>query len=179
MSTAEPPPTATPPGFAKPPQAVRRDLLRLAGWIAVPLLVLLLVGQVLLADRARLGTDAEWRPRLLALCRVAGCRLPPWHEPAAFHVTARELSPHPTARGVLLVSASFRNDARFAQAWPVLELTLSNLDGEPLGLRRFLPREYLGGAPASALIAPGQSASITLEVLDPGKRAVSFEFAFR
>lgn len=174
---SEPPPT-TGPAFAKPPQAVRRDLLRLAGWILVPLLALLLVLQVLLADRARLAADARWRPRIASLCRVVGCALPPWRQPSAFRVTARELRPHPSAPGVLLVSASFRNDAAFAQAWPVLELSLANLDGEPLGLRRFRPDEYLGAAPESALIGPGQSASLTLEVLDPGKRAVSFEFAF-
>ena len=173
------PSTSGAPAFAKPPQAVRRDLLRLAGWIVVPLLLALLVLQVLLADRARLAADAEWRPRLRALCRVAGCALPPWHEPSAFHVTARELRPHPSVPGVLLVTATFRNDARYAQAWPLLQLSLANLDGEPLGLRRFRPRDYLGADPATPLIAPGQSASVTLEVLDPGKRAVSFEFAFR
>ena len=167
------------PGFAKPPQAVRRDLLRLAGYVAVPLLALLLVAQVVIADRARLAADASWRPRMQALCRIAGCRLPPWREPSAFAVTARDLRPHPSVPGVLLVTATFRNDARFAQAWPTLQLSLANLDGEALGLRRFQPREYLGAPPSSALIAPGQSASVTLEVADPGKRAVSFEFAFR
>lgn len=166
------------PAFAKPPQAARRDLLRLAGWIAVPLLALLLVLQVLLADRARLAADAHWRPRIAAVCRVFACQLPAWREPRAFRVMARELRPHPSAPGVLLVTATFRNDAAFAQAWPMLELSLANLDGEPLGLRRFRPDEYLGATPESALIAPGQSASLTLEVLDPGKRAVSFEFAF-
>ena len=173
------PPAKAPPAFAKPPQAIRRDLLRLTGWIAVPLLAALLVLQVLLADRARLSADATWRPRMLALCRLAGCTLPPWREPSAFHVTARDLRPHPSAPGALLVTATFRNDARFPQAWPVLQLSLANLDGEPLGLRRFQPHEYLGAEPSTALVAPGQSASVTLEVLDPGKRAVSFEFGFR
>lgn len=178
-STTEPAPGKPAPAFAKPPQAVRRGLLRLAGWIAVPLLLALLVLQVLLADRARLAADADWRPRMQALCRLAGCTLPPWREPSAFHVTARDLRPHPSAPGVLLVTATFRNDARYAQAWPMLQLSLANLDGEPLGLRRFQPREYLGSEPGTPLIGPGQSASVTLEVLDPGKRAVSFEFAFR
>jgi hypothetical protein len=112
------------------------------------------------------------------LCSIVQCRLPPWHEPTAFHITARELRPHPSAQGVLLVTASFRNDAAFAQPWPQLQLSLANLDGEALGQRRFAPRDYLGTEPSNALIGPGQSASVTLEVLDPGKRAVSFEFEF-
>ncbi len=166
------------PEFTRPARKPLRDWLRIGGWIAVPVLIASLVLQVLIADRARLAADANWRPRMEMLCGLLRCKLPPWREPNAFHITARELRPHPSAQGVLLVTASFRNDAAFAQAWPQLQLSLANLDGEPLGLRRFAPREYLGGTPSSALIGPGQSASVTLEVLDPGKRAVSFDFQF-
>lgn len=145
--------------------------------LAVVLTAVLLL-QSVLADRARLAADADWRPSLERLCGLLRCRLPPWHETGAFRVTARDVRPHPSVPGALLVTASFRNDAAFAQAWPQLELSLSDLDGQALGLRRFAPREYLGSAPASALIAPGQSASVTLEILDPGKRAVAFNFEF-
>jgi hypothetical protein len=166
------------PEFTQPAPRKARDWLRLGGWLAVPVLIATLVLQVLIADRARLAADATWRPRMEMLCRALHCQLPPWHEPSAFHVTARELRPHPSAQGVLLVTASFRNDAAFAQAWPQLQLSLANLDGEALGQRRFAPRDYLGAEPSNPLIGPGQSASVTLEVLDPGKRAVSFEFEF-
>lgn len=148
----------------------------------MPLLALalfaLLVLQIMLADRARLAADPAWRPRLLALCGVLGCRLPPWHEPSAFKLTARDVRPHPSAPGVLLISVSFRNDALFPQAWPQLELSLADIEGQPLGLRRFSPREYLGTTPPGKLLAPAQSASVSLEVLDPGKRAVAFSFDF-
>ena len=79
---------------------------------------------------------------------------------------------------MLLVTLSFRNDARWAQPWPLMEIALHDLDGQALGLRRFAPAEYLGSPPAQALVAPGQSASATLEILDPGKRAVAFTFDF-
>ncbi len=95
------------------------------------------------------------------------------------HIISREIRPHPSAPGVLLVTATFRNDAAFAQAWPQLQLSLTNLDGESFGLRRFSPREYLGSDPATPLIGAGQSATITLEIVDPGRRAVAFGFEFR
>lgn len=149
------------------------------GWAGlVVALGLLLLLQLVLADRARLAGDANWRPRLELACGMLGCDLPPWHAPDDFRVTTREVQPHPTVPGVLLITASFRNDARWAQAWPVLEIALQDLDGQALGLRRFQPVEYLGSPPASPLIAPGQSASATLEILDPGKRAVAFTFDF-
>lgn len=147
-------------------------------WLLVLGLAAALMLQVVLADRARLAADAAWRPRLLAVCGVLGCSLPAWHEPDAFRVTNREVRPHPGAPGVLLVTTSFRNDARWPQAWPLMEVALHDLDGQALGLRRFEPTEYLGSPPASAMIAPGQSAIATLEIVDPGKRAVAFTFDF-
>jgi hypothetical protein len=151
---------------------------RHGGWALVPLLLGLLVLQVLVADRARLAADPAWRPRIVALCGVLGCEVPDWREPTAFRVTSRDVRPHPNAVGALLVTATFRNDARFAQAWPRLQLTLANPEGEALGLRRFGPREYFGSDPSQPRIGAGESATVSLAVIDPGKRAVSFEVGF-
>jgi len=168
--------TASAPRFIRtePSQPRRRWGLPLAALALFGLLIL----QIILADRARLATDREWRPRLLALCGLLRCNLPPWHEPKAFTLIAKDVRPHPKVPGVLVVSASFRNDARFAQPWPQLELSLADIDGQALGLRRFSPREYLGTAPPGTPLAPAQSVSLSLEVLDPGKRAVAFSFDF-
>jgi hypothetical protein len=149
------------------------------GWAgAVVVLSVALALQLMLADRYRLAGDAGWRPRLEWLCGVLGCSLPAWREPDALRVTSRDVRPHPKVPGVLLVTLSFRNDARWPQPWPLLEIALHDLDGQALGLRRFAPTEYLGSPPAQPLIAPGQSASATLEIVDPGKRAVAFTFDF-
>jgi hypothetical protein len=147
-------------------------------WLAVPVLGALLALQIAVADRARWAADPAWRPRIEQMCALLRCSVPAWREASAFHITSREIRPHPSAAGVLLVTASFRNDAAFAQDWPRLQLSLSDLNGQSLGLRRFIPREYLGSEPATRRIGPGQSASITLEILDPGKRAVAFSFDF-
>ena len=171
------PPTS--PGFARKPNDWPRRLARAsAGWALALLLAALLVLQILVADRARLAADAAWRPRLEALCGVLGCDLPAWREPTALRVTSREMRPHPSVPGALLVTASFSNQSRFPQAWPQLELSLTDLDGQALGLRRFTPTEYLGSAPRSERIAPGQSAIVTLEIADPGRRALAFGIEF-
>ncbi|MEO8160185.1 MAG: DUF3426 domain-containing protein [Arenimonas sp.] len=174
---SESPVAANSPVFARPRVLAVKPRGRWA-WGIVPVLALALLLQFAVADRARLAADRDWRPRIAALCELLRCTLPPWREPAALHLTSRDLRPHPTLPGVLVVSASFRNDAPFAQPWPQLQLSLQNLDGESLGLRRFAPREYLGAAPATTRIGAGQSASIRLEILDPGKRAVAFGFEF-
>ncbi|HBD19821.1 MAG TPA: DUF3426 domain-containing protein [Arenimonas sp.] len=166
------------PRFAVASPAVPRRALPWGWWLAAALLALALGLQLALADRARLAGDPAWRPRLETLCGLLGCDLPAWHEPAAFRVTSREVRRHPEDPRALLITTSFRNDARWAQPWPVMEVALHDIDGQALGLRRFQPREYLGSPPARPRIEPGQSASATLEILDPGQRAVAFTFDF-
>lgn len=166
------------PSFARPASATPRRPLPWGWFGAASLLAITLLLQLALADRVRLATDARWRARLETVCDALGCDLPPWREPGAFRVTNREVRPHPGAPGALLVTTSFRNDARWPQPWPQVEIALHDIDGQALGLRRFGPLDYLGGPPATDLIAPGQSATATLEILDPGKRAVAFTFDF-
>ena len=146
--------------------------------VAIIALALLLALQWLLADRARLAADPGWRPVVAAACGVLRCSLPPWHEPAAFVLLERDVRPHPDAAGALRITASFRNDAAWAQAWPDVVLTLSDIDGRPLGTRAFTAAEYLDGAASSALLDSGQGAVIHMDVLEPGPGAVSFAFDF-
>ena len=141
-------------------------------WLLVVLLAI-----VPIADRDELARDPDWRPRVTVICNAVGCSLPPWREPTAFSITARDFSPHPSVHGARLVTVSFRNDAQFAQAWPKLELTASDLNGRVVGQRRFGPHEYLGNAPDSPVLQPGQAASARLEIVDPN--AVSWDIEFR
>jgi hypothetical protein len=79
----------------------------------------------------------------------------------------------------LLVHATFVNRADFVQAYPVLQVSFSDVSGTPVALRRFGPEEYLPEiALADKGMAPGQQSLVMLEVIDPGERAVSFQFDF-
>lgn len=149
-------------------------------WAVLGVLALALVLQVLLADRARLAGDAAWRPALTTLCDALGCSLPPWREPQAFAMLDRDVRPVPEVPGVLQAQATFRNDARWPQPWPVLMLTLKDADGRTLGARALRPSEYLprDGA-ASATLGPGQSAQVAVRVREPSANVVAFSFDFR
>jgi hypothetical protein len=148
-------------------------------WLAGFALLVLLLATYPIADRQRLARDAGWRPALQSLCNTVGCTLPSWSDTTAFEVTARDVRPHPSAKGALLITVSFRNNAQFAQDWPMLELSMSDLNGREIGMRRFRVQEYLGSAPKTPQIAAGQSANATLEVVDPGRDAVAYNFEFR
>ncbi|MEN1973030.1 DUF3426 domain-containing protein [Luteimonas sp. MJ204] len=145
---------------------------------AIVALALLLLLQWLLADRARLAADPAWRPVVARACELLRCSLPPWREPAAFVLLERDVRPHPQAANALRIAASFRNDAAWPQPWPGIVLTLSDIDGRPLGTRAFTAAEYLGGEPPSELLGSGQGAMIRMDVLEPGPGAVGFAFDF-
>lgn len=167
------------PTFARPRARVRAPRAPVWQWIALCVLALLLALQILLADRARLATDARWRPLLSTLCGVLHCELPVWHEPDAFTMLDRDVRPAADQPGVLRVQASFRNDARWNQAWPYLQLSLSDADGRVIGSRVFAPEDYLGHAPpAGETLAPGQSGRIDFRVREPAAGTSAFTFDF-
>ncbi len=91
----------------------------------------------------------------------------------------RNVQPHARIPGALRVTATFRNQARWAQPWPTLVLTLSEADGRVSGARAFSPAEYLGAAPTQNGIESGQTAAIAMDVLEPSQEAIAFDFQFR
>lgn len=184
-ATAEPPvATASPtqpatkalPSFARRRAALGATGLHWKSAAAIAALALLLALQLLLADRDRLAGDARWRPLLANVCGVLGCSLPPWREPEAFALLARDVRPHPSKPDVLHVTATFRNDARWPQPWPRVRLTLSDINGNAVAMRDFDARDYLGSTPEQAELRSGQSASIAMDVVESGARSVAFDF---
>lgn len=148
-------------------------------YAAIVALVVLLALQLLLAQRAELAASARWRPWVAGLCSALQCEIPAWHEPRAYTMLSRSVQPSPTMPGVLSVEANFRNDARWPQPWPTLMLTLSDIEGRDVGKRAFAPSEYRDRKHDSAdRLAPGQSATVRLQVREPAPRIVAFTFDF-
>lgn len=148
-------------------------------WLALAALSLLLLLQVLVADRNKLAADAGWRPLVIHVCATLGCSVPAWHQPGAFTMLSRDVSPIPGSAGALQVQATFRNDARWAQRWPVLVLSLSDADGRVVGSRAFTSPEYLGAAATQTELGAGQSAQVALQLHEPDPDVVAFAFDFR
>lgn len=165
------------PDFARK-RALRPQRNR--GWlVACALLLLTLGAQIAWSERASWIDDARVRSVLEPLCATLHCTLPLRHDSATLELLSRDIQPHPSVPGALIISATVRNDAPFAQAWPNVEVALSNLDDHLVAMRRFQPREYLADARMLGQgIAPGASAALVFEVADPGKDAVAFEFRF-
>jgi len=166
------------PAFAR----VHRTAPRARSWpwtLGATALLLSLIGELAWAGRSELLDDAHARPLLDRACATLGCRLPLRHDPAQLRLLSRDIRPHPSVPNALIISATLRNDADFAQAFPAVEITLSDLDENRIAMRRFQPQEYLGDSRSlGSGMQPGATAALVFEVADPGKNAVAFEFKF-
>jgi len=145
---------------------------------AALLLTFTLIAQYAYWDRYRLAQVSALRPALEALCAPLKCDLPLRHDLARVEMIEREVRDHPRVKDALLVSAAFVNRASYPQAYPVLQISFSDVAGTPVAVRRFTPEEYLRKKNAANGMAPGEQTLVMLEVVDPGKRAVSFQFDF-
>jgi predicted Zn finger-like uncharacterized protein len=166
------------PAFARA-QRTRSHTRNWPWAVGAAVLLFSLLAQIGYAERAPLLDDAQVRPWLDRACAELGCLLPLRHDPARLELLSRDIRPHPSVPNALIISATLRNDADFHQAWPEVEITLSDLDENRIAMRRFQPQEYLGDSRNIASgMASGATAALVFEVADPGKNAVAFEFKF-
>ncbi len=168
-----------PPTFAssRPASARRTNWLWHVGSTA---LLVLGLGQVGFAYRQELFQDPTVRPWLDALCARVDCLLPPRRDVGQLALVARDVRPHPSVPGALMISATVLNKAEFTQPFPIVEIVMSDLEDRRIAMRRFQPQDYVDSL---AVIGRGMptraSSTMNFEVLDPGKNAVAFEFRFR
>lgn len=142
-------------------------------------LVLVLAAQVAWASRISLVGDPATQAWALRACAHLDCRLPPIRAIAQLQLLSRDVRPDPDAKGALVITATFRNNARIRQPWPVVTVALTDLDNNVVAMRRFRPAEYMPDpARRAAGIGAGTTAAVAFEVADPGSRAVSFRFGF-
>jgi predicted Zn finger-like uncharacterized protein len=114
--------------------------------LAVPLLLLLLISQLLYHFRDALA--AHWpmtRPALQAMCLTLGCEVRPLRDVGALSIDASDLQVDPAHKGLLILTATVRNRAGYALAYPYLELTLTDSQDQVVVRRAFAPGEYLSG----------------------------------
>ncbi len=165
------------PTFARSRRAPARGNRR---WLAASAVLLLTLGaQIAWSQRANWIDDGRVRGVLEPLCARLHCQLPLRHDASALELLSRDIQPHPSVADALIISATLHNTAPYAQAWPTVEVALSDLDDKRIAMRRFQPRDYLADANTVAQgIAAGASSSLVFEVVDPGHNAVAFEFRF-
>jgi predicted Zn finger-like uncharacterized protein len=149
--------------MTRPP--VRRGVFRAWAGAAVALALLLLL-QIVHQNR-------DWAVSR-TLFGLLGSPAPAPANLSAYQLRQWGVTGDPDANGTLRLRASILNTAAQLQPYPLLRVTLADRFGKKIGARDFEPGEYLG-KPTARLLAPGERADATLEILDPGKNAEGFE----
>jgi predicted Zn finger-like uncharacterized protein len=146
-----------------------------AAWlIAAAAAALLLVVQVVHRNREWLAAHAPLGGTLGALYSKMGAPVSSSANLSAYQLRQWGVTGDPAGDGTLRVRASILNTAAQLEPFPLLRVTLANRFGGSIGTRDFEPSEYLG-KPIARLLAPGERADATLDILDPGKSAEGFE----
>jgi predicted Zn finger-like uncharacterized protein len=127
---------------------------------AIPVLVIALAAQAIFHFRDALA--AHWpqaRPMLARMCAAAGCVVRPLRDVGALSIDASDLQADPAHKGLLILSATIRNRAGYALAYPYLELTLTDSSDQIVVRRALAPEEYAGGTAdiGSGISANGES----------------------
>ncbi len=111
--------------------------------VAVPLLMLLLAGQVVFHYRDWIA--AHWpsaKPLLARACEPLGCVVRPLRDINAVSIDASDLQADPAHRGLLVLTATLRNQAPWTVAHPHLELTLTDSQDRTVVRRALSPSDY-------------------------------------
>jgi hypothetical protein len=155
----------------------RRGQRRLKPWVWASLSALLTV--ILLAQAAWFLRDTlvsqapQLRPLFEQACARLGCTLGLPKDAAQLQIIGSDLQTE--ANGRLILALTLGNRADYAQAWPMLVLTLTDARGQPLTRRSFAPSEYLGDPQRIAAgLPPLSEQALSLPLSVSGIRPMGF-----
>ncbi|GGO82317.1 hypothetical protein GCM10011348_23430 [Marinobacterium nitratireducens] len=109
------------------------------------------------------------------LCNQVRCNIPPRRDIDSIRNLQLVVRAHPQYQEALSVHLLLENDAGFDQPFPAIDLTFADIRGRTVAERRLQPGDYLDPALNPLRMRHREPYQINLEVLDPGRRAVSYE----
>ena len=136
-------------------------------WIIGSLVALVAIGlQCALAFRVELAVLwPEGRPALVALCDLAGCEVGLPAKVGLVGIEASDLHPDTAQPGRLVLTATLKNRAPFAQQFPHLELTLTDTADKAVARKVLAPADYLSAkAPVSDGMPSGADVAVAVGV---------------
>lgn len=138
-------------------------------WLAFTLsvaLLLVLLGQSVYFMRTEIAAlYPQSKPLLTQACQLLKCTVPLPQQIDLLTIDDSDMQEHLTYQNVLIFSSTLINHANFAQAYPNIELTLTNTEDEAVLRRTFKAAEYLLSPTSAALgIAAKEEIRIKLQL---------------
>ena len=134
--------------------------------VAALLMLLVLLAQAGYFFRADVAARLPaLKPALLGYCRMLRCSVPLPQHASLLNIESSGIEADPANQSQITLNALLRNRASYPQAFPDLELTLNNLQDEPLARRTFRPADYLPQSESEASgILPNHELYINLHL---------------
>lgn len=147
--------------LAKPKTKINYWLVLLSA-----LLALLAGVQTVFAKRTQIAAEyPQFKPYLLQACQAVKCEIPLPTNLDLLTIDDSDMQEDDSHQNVVKFSSVLVNNARFAQAYPNIELTLTSTDDEPVLRRLVKPKEYLNsGTDIVAGIAAREEMRIQLAI---------------
>jgi predicted Zn finger-like uncharacterized protein len=172
-----PPPSAAAPPAITLPEPPRPKPPARAWRFGAVLLAIVLATEITYAYRSPIAQQYPvLRPFLESVCNAAGCTVAYSREDALLKLEDSELLEVPGKPDEIALNARIRNLAPFAQEYPHVELTLTDLTGQAAIRRVLRPTDYLGRpVRAGETIAAGGDLSVQLRLETPRIKATGYE----
>jgi predicted Zn finger-like uncharacterized protein len=107
-------------------------------------LLLLLASQSVYFWRSAIAQAwPQTRGYLEGVCASLGCEVAPAQELTQLNIESSTLEADASRPGVVVLQATLQNVAPFVQRYPHLQLTLTGVNDEVLGIKTFAPHDYL------------------------------------
>ena len=147
--------------------------------LAILLLIAALAAEYLWFNQPQVLQDSRLKPVMDMLCEHTECERLQRRDPSQIEMISRNIYTHPNEKNALMVSTTLVNHASYAQPYPDVQIDFSNVRGELIASRRFLPEEYLpADSEMTDLLESGVPVTFGLEIRDPGNEAITYEFSF-
>ena len=148
--------------------------------VGVFLLILVLGAEAAYAFRAQVAQRfPQARPWLAQACAPLHCSVPWPQDELQLRTEDSDLYEVPGTPGEFLLTARVRNLAAVPQAYPYMDLTLTDRTGQTAAKRVLKPADYLGRTPAGGeALAPGADLAIQLRIATPRLRPTGYHVEF-
>ena len=178
-------PHVVPEQFRENPSDRSNSVIATILWsVGILLLTATLFIEYLWFNRDEFSQTAEFQTLITTICKQLECENISLRDASKMELITRNVYSHPNEKNALIVDITMKNNAEFAQPYPVLQIDFSDIRGDTIAARRFLPDDYLSiedfqtETKQRQLLQPDASTAITLEIQDPGKQAMTYEFNF-
>ncbi len=149
-----------------PAESPLKKPLRWPWLLGAMLLVLTLSAQVLYFYRVDFAARMPGlKPALLQYCSILQCDLPLPKRIDLISIDASDLEASPQQASIIMLSAQLHNRASYTQAYPNIELSLTDMHDKVIARRDFTPTMYLKASENELLgFAPNRETSVKLQL---------------